>query len=216
MGSPVPRLGGRARGHRLGSPGRARPPSPPRSWADAAPGTGVGLRPRRGAGPASARPGPRGLAARGHRYRPRGGVCNSLESCTELRAAQPLGSGARRRRSAARRGRGEGEEAGGPPLKGRPASPSCVGARGPRSPPALARSRGGKPQQKRCRGGNLDSTIFAALPWLPPFASSFPSVKWEKVLGRVQDPASRLTHKGREAWRSAGRARSRSCGAGYA
>lgn len=125
---------------------------------------GVGLPPRRWAGPASARPGPSGLAAPGHRHRPRGGVCNSLESCTELRAAQPLGSGAGRRRSAAPGGRGGGEDAGGPPLKGRPASPPCAGARGSRSPPALARSGVGNRNKKDAE----EET------WTPQFSRLFP------------------------------------------
>lgn len=52
-----------------------------------------------------------GLRTLSLRHQPGGGVCNSLESCTELRSAQPQGSGVRRRRSAARRGRGEVGEA---------------------------------------------------------------------------------------------------------
>lgn len=58
-----------------------------------------------------ARAGPRGPSAPGHRHRPRGGVCNSLESCTELGSAQPQVSSAGRRRSAAPEGAGRGREA---------------------------------------------------------------------------------------------------------
>ena len=56
-----------------------------------------------------ARAGPRDLSAPGHRHRLRGGVCNSLESCTELGAAQPQVSGAGRRRREAPEGAGRGQ-----------------------------------------------------------------------------------------------------------
>lgn len=69
---------------------------------------------RRVAVTAFARSGPRGLRVPGHRYRPRGGVCNSLESCTELGSAQPLVAGAWRKRSTAAEGAGRGQGSQGP------------------------------------------------------------------------------------------------------